>query len=230
MGDTLVMESPELVGSSNAEIAEDDDAAEIVFPNGKSVIEGEARRPKTRDEKKNVAKGKYGAKHSFPPKKRKATASPEPPRTPLQSGISKLVEASVRYHPDKDHVLKRGFAGEGLTPPELRDMLRRLFRIRLTEPELSAVFAHFVPDGGMELDGNTFIIHYIQVLLCTYGLQTRHTQFDHVSVVWVTSPVPIHAEFKYLCRRRKVGTLTSSSHTCNKEGSDRDLFDDPGLC
>lgn len=161
------MESPEMVGPSNAEMAEDDDAAEIVFPSGKSVIEGEARRPKTRDEKKNIAKGKYGAKRSSPPRKRKAANSLDPPRTPLQSGISKLVEASVRYHPDKDHVLKKGFAGEGLTPPELRDMLRRLFHIRLTEQELSAVFAHFVPDGGMELDGNTFITHYIQVQRCS---------------------------------------------------------------
>lgn len=144
-------------------VAEDDDAAEIVFPSGKSVIEGDARRPKPRDDKKNVTKGKYGTMHSSPPKKRKAATPAEPPRTPLQSGISKLVEASVRYHPDKDHVLKQGFAGEGLTPPELRDMLRRLFHVKLNEPELSAVFAHFVPDGGMELDGNTFVIHYIQV-------------------------------------------------------------------
>lgn len=172
-----------MVGPTNAEIVEDSDAAEIVFPSGKSVIEGEARRPKTKDEQKNVAKGKYGAKHSSPPKKRKAATSPEPPRTPLQSGISKLVEASVRYHPDKDHVLKQGFAGEGLTPPELRDMLRRLFHIRLTEQELSAVFAHFVPDGGMELDGNTFVIHYIQVrtaVLYFIVCRWHNRRFDRV--------------------------------------------------
>eukprot|EP00752_Nemacystus_decipiens_P018201 g16330.t1 len=157
------MEAPELVGTSNVDIAEGDDAAKIVFPSGKSAVEGDPRRPKSKDSQKNVAKGKYGSKQSSPPKKRKAATPVEPPRTPLQSGIFKLVEASVRYHPEKDRVLKQGFAGEGLTPPELRDMLRRLFHIKLTEPELSAVFAHFVPDGGMELDGNTFIVHFIQM-------------------------------------------------------------------
>lgn len=157
------MEAPEMVGTANVDMAEDDDAAKIVFPSGKSAIEGDARRPKSRDGKKNVAKGKYGTKPISPPKKRKAPPT-EPPRTPLQSGIFKLVEASERYHPEKDRVLKQGFSGEGLTPPELRDMLRRLFHIKLNEQELSAVFAHFVPDGGMELDGNTFIIHFIQVL------------------------------------------------------------------
>lgn len=163
-----------MVGASNIDIAEEDDAAKIVFPSGKSAIEGDARRPNSKDGKINVAKGKYGTKQSSLPKKRKAATPVEPPRTPLQSGIFKLVEASVRYHPEKDRVLKQGFAGEGLTPPELRDMLRRLFHVKFTEPELSAVFAHFVPDGGMELDGNTFIVHFIQVsvlhsmLLCTF--------------------------------------------------------------
>lgn len=157
------MESPEMVGASNVDIAEEDDAAKIVFPSGKSAVEGDSRRPKSRGTKKNIAKGKYGTKQSSPPKKRTAATPVEPPRTPLQSGIFKLVEASVRYHPEKDRVLKQGFAGEGLTPPELRDMLRRLFHVKLTEPELSAVFAHFVPDGGMELDGNTFVVHFIQV-------------------------------------------------------------------
>lgn len=152
-----------MAGTASAEMTEDDDAAEIVFPSGKSAIEGDGRRGKSREGKKNVAKGKYSAKQSSPPKKRKAPPT-EPPRTPLQSGICKMVEASVRYHPEKDRVLKQGFSGDGLTPPELRDMLRRLFHIRLTDPELSAVFAHFVPDGGMELDGNAFIIHFIQVL------------------------------------------------------------------
>ncbi|CAM9433698.1 unnamed protein product [Scytosiphon promiscuus] len=148
---------------SGVEAADEDDAAEIVFPSGKSTIEGDARRPRSKDGKKNVAKGKYNVKQRSPPRRRKATTATEPSQTPLQSGISKLVEASVRYHPEKDRVLKQGFAGEGLTPPELRDMLRRLFNVKLTEPELSAVFAHFVPDGGMELDGNTFIIHFIQM-------------------------------------------------------------------
>lgn len=60
-------------------------------------------------------------------------------------------------------MLKRGFSEGELTPPELREMLRRLFTIKLTEPELSAVFGHFVPDGGMELDGNVFFIHFVQV-------------------------------------------------------------------
>lgn len=160
------MDSPEMVGASNVDREEEDDAARIVFPSGKSAMEGDARRPKSRDGHKNVAKGKYSStKQCSPPKKRKAAVPVEPPRTPLQSGIFKLVEASVRYHPEKDRVLKQGFAGEGLTPPELRDMLRRLFHIKLTEPELSAVFAHFVPDGGMELDGNTFVVHFIQVRL-----------------------------------------------------------------
>lgn len=159
------MESPEMVGASNADMAEDDDAAKIVFPSGKSAVEGDAGRPKPKGSQKNVAKGNYSSKQSSPPKKRKAATPVEPPRTPLQSGIFKLVEASVRYRPEKDRVLKQGFAGDGLTPPELRDMLRRLFQIKLTEPELSAVFAHFVPDGGMELDGNTFIVHFIQVSL-----------------------------------------------------------------
>lgn len=148
----------------SVEAADEDDAAEIVFPSGKSTTEGDGRRPRSKDGKKNVAKGKYSAKLRSPPRKRKVVTAAEPSQTPLQSGIFKLVEASVRYHPEKDRVLKQGFAGEGLTPPELRDMLRRLFNVKLTEPELSAVFAHFVPDGGMELDGNTFIIHFIQVL------------------------------------------------------------------
>ncbi|CAM9515707.1 unnamed protein product [Ectocarpus fasciculatus] len=148
--------------SPTVEAADEDDAAEIVFPSGKTVIERDVPKPKKTREGKNVAQGKYAVKLSSPPKKRKPPPA-EPPRTPLQSGISKLVQASVRYHPDKDRILKKGFAGEGLTPPELRDMLRRLFHIRLTEPELSAVFAHFVPDGGMELDGNTFVIHFIQM-------------------------------------------------------------------
>lgn len=149
--------------SPTVEAADEDDAAEIVFPSGKTVIERDApKKPNKTREGRNVAQGKYAVKLSSPRKKRKAPPA-EPPKTPLQSGISKLVEASVRYHPDKDRILKKGFAGDGLTPPELRDMLRRLFHIRLTEPELSAVFAHFVPDGGMELDGNTFVIHFIQV-------------------------------------------------------------------
>lgn len=177
------MESPELVAASSVDEAEEDDAANIVFPSGKSAVEGDARRPKSRDSQKNVAKGKYGTKPSSPPKKRKAAAPVEPSRTPLQSGIFKLVEASVRYHPARDRVLKQGFAGEGLTPPELRDMLRRLFHIKLTEPELSAVFAHFVPDGGMELDGNTFIVHFIQVCpracYISCKCQTRLTMILH---------------------------------------------------
>lgn len=176
------MESPELVGASSVDIAEEDDAANIVFPSGKSAVEGDARRPKSKDSQKNVAKGKYGTKSSSPPRKRKAAMPAEPTRTPLQSGIFKMVEASVRYHPAKDRVLKQGFAGEGLTPPELRDMLRRLFHIKLTEQELSAVFAHFVPDGGMELDGNSFIVHFIQVCLramptsISCACQTRSTR------------------------------------------------------
>lgn len=171
-----------MAGASNVDIAEEDDAANIVFPSGKSAVEGEARRPKSRGSEKNVAKGKYGTKPSSPAKKRKAAAPVEPPRTPLQSGIFKLVEASVRYHPEKDRVLKQGFAGEGLTPPELRDMLRRLFHVKLTEPELSAVFAHFVPGGGMELDGITFIVHFIQVRLraklCYYRCMPDATNRD----------------------------------------------------
>lgn len=114
----------------------------------------------------NVAKGKYSsAKPGSPPKKHRTATVMDVRRTPLQAGISKLMEASLRYHPDKDGALKQGFAGEGLTPLELKEMLRRLFHIKLTEPELSAVFAHFVPDGGMELDGNVFMIQFIQVLL-----------------------------------------------------------------
>ncbi|CAN0573103.1 unnamed protein product, partial [Ectocarpus sp. 12 AP-2014] len=101
------------------------------FPSGKTVNERDAPKPKKTRDGKNVAQGKYAVRLSSPPKKRKASPE-EPPRTPLQSGLSKLVEASVRYHPDKDRILKKGFAGEGLTPPELRDMLRRLFHIRLT--------------------------------------------------------------------------------------------------
>lgn len=114
------------------------------------------------------------------------------------------VGRDTRYHPDRDGVLKQGFAGEGLTPPELREMLRRLFQIKLTEPELSAVFAHFVPDGGMELDGNVFIIHFIQVTVkmgmylfrrlsllsrrcCStlLGMATMHTK-KHVYFVKIT--------------------------------------------
>lgn len=140
-----------------------DDAVDIVFPSGKSISEGSSLQTKTSGSEttKKVAKGTYSIKSA--PKKRRAAPAAEPPRSPLQSGISKLVSASVDYHPDKDGVLKQGFAGDGLTPPELRDMLRRLFNIKLTEPELSAIFAHFVPDGGMELDGSVFIIHFIQV-------------------------------------------------------------------
>ena len=78
----------------------------------------------------------------------------------LQTGIAKLTEASLRYHPDMDDAWKQGFAGEGLTPLTLKEMLRRLFHIKLMEPELSAVFVHFVPDGGMELDGNVFVIQF----------------------------------------------------------------------
>lgn len=145
----------------------DDNEESIVFPSGKSVVEREYRKPKPTSkrggEKKNVAKGNYKSPVSPPKKRRAAPIAVVPSRTPLQSGIFKLVEASVRYHPDKDSVLKQGFLGERLTPPELKEMLRRLFHIKLTEPELSAVFAHFVPDGGMELDGNRFIIHFIQV-------------------------------------------------------------------
>lgn len=112
----------------------------------------------------NVAKGKYGVKSGSPLTKHRTAPVMDLRRTPLQAGISKLMEASLRYHPDRDGALKQGFAGEGLTPQELKEMLRRLFHVKLTEPELSAVFAHFVPDGGMELDGNVFMIQFIQVL------------------------------------------------------------------
>ena len=160
--------------------AKGEDAAasdiDILFTNGTPtttpvVAGGGARGLKTKangggPNVANVAKGKYGVKPSSPPQQHRTTPAVAAIRqTPLQAGISKLMEASLRYHPERDGVLKQGFAGEGLTPPELKEMLRRLFHIKLTEPELSAVFAHFVPDGGMELDGNVFMTQFIQVLL-----------------------------------------------------------------
>lgn len=146
---------------------EGDDATDIVFPTRKAVVDGKSGRksstPGRKDKNDLRTKSPLTSKLVSSPKRRRASPVTDISRTPLQSGVAKLTEASVRYHPDKDSVLKRGFAGEGLTPPELREMLRRLFLVKLTEPELSAVFAHFVPDGGMELDGNVFIVRFIQV-------------------------------------------------------------------
>lgn len=152
----------DLIESHSAVPPEVEDAADIVFPSGKSRLAKaglSTSPPKKRT--REVAKGDYGIKKSCPSNKRSLPGSN---LTPLQSGLSKLVEASVRFDPGKDGIMKQGFFGQGLTPPELRDTLRRLFMIRLTEPELSAVFAHFVPDGGMEMDGNMFIMHFIKVM------------------------------------------------------------------
>ena len=140
------------------------DAVEFVFPSGVLSVAANACRQKSQGSgKRNVAKGDYGVKLVSPPKKSRPTRSVQPPRTPFKSGICKLVEASARYHPHTYGTVKQGFQGGGLTALELRDTLRRFFGIKLTDPELSAVFAHFVPDGGMELDGNLFIIHFLQV-------------------------------------------------------------------
>lgn len=140
-------------------------AVEVAFSNEKSSTVSNASRLRSRDSvKRKVAKGDYGVKSASPPKMRQVSSSPGPLRSPLESGINKLVEASARYNPDKDSAVKQGFVGGGLTAAELRDLLRKSFGIKLAGPELSAVFAHFVPDGGMELDGNVFIINFIKVL------------------------------------------------------------------
>lgn len=175
------------VGEPNKAPAEGEDAAasdiDILFTNGTPTmtpveggVGGDALGLKTKANGgeanvANVAKGKYGVKSGPPPQKHRTAPVMDLRRTPLQAGISKLMEASLRYHPDRDGALKQGFAGEGLTPLELKEMLRRLFHVKLTEPELSAVFAHFVPDGGMELDGNVFMIQFIQVLQQCYLLK-----------------------------------------------------------
>lgn len=141
---------------------EGEDEADIVFPSGKSCLleSNTSTSSPSKKHGRNIAKGDYGMKTTSLSNRRH---SPKRLRTPLQSGIYKLTEASVRFNPEKDGVLKRGFSGQRLTPPELRNMLRRLFSIKLTELELSALFAYFVPDGGMELDGNTFIVQFFQV-------------------------------------------------------------------
>lgn len=132
---------------------------EVAFPNEKSSAVSDASMPRSRDSvKRKVAKGDYGVQSASPPKRRHHF------RSPLESGISKLVEASAQYNPDKDTTVKQGFVGGGLTATELRYVLRKSFGIKLTGPELSAVFAYYVPDGGMELDGNVFIVHFIKVL------------------------------------------------------------------
>lgn len=138
---------------------------EVALPNEKSSAVSNASRPRSRDSvERKVAKGDYGVKSASPSKVRQASSSPGHLRSPLESGIIKLVEASARYNSDKDSVVKQGFVGGGLTAAELRDVLRKSFGIKLTGPELSAVFAHYVPDGGRELDGNVFIVNLIKVL------------------------------------------------------------------
>lgn len=165
---------------------EGDDAADIVFPSGKSSGVKEGLRPLPKKQRgNNLAKGNYGVKSSHT---RKRHSSPEPKRTPLQSGLHKMMEASVRFNPEKDGMLKQGFAGQGLTPPEFREMLRRLFNIKLNEMELGAVFAHFVPDGGMELDGKVFIVHFIQVMSGVCCVLSRSTCLNYrIVCIFITS-------------------------------------------
>lgn len=83
-----------------------DDVADTVFPNGKSASKaGKGGRSVAKTDTRkgtNVAKGNYdcGANKNGPSREKKrwalAPASPKPSRTPLQSGIYKLVQASVR--------------------------------------------------------------------------------------------------------------------------------------
>lgn len=85
---------------SQGDVAGDgDEAADIVFPSGKSATPEETHPPvkAKRGKNEHVAQGHYGniSGSAFRPKTRCAS-TPEPPRTPLQSGIYKLVEASVR--------------------------------------------------------------------------------------------------------------------------------------
>lgn len=86
-----------------------DEAADIVFPSGKSATPGtthqshlpKAKRGESRN--RNVARGNYGDKNVSRGgavggirQNKGHSEAPEPLRTPLQSGIFKLVEASVR--------------------------------------------------------------------------------------------------------------------------------------
>lgn len=77
-----------------------DDPANSIFPRGKlAKLEGKRSPAKGKKGKNgNAARGNYGNVNgrAICPKQRRS-AAPEPPRTPLQSGIHKLVQASVRF-------------------------------------------------------------------------------------------------------------------------------------
>ncbi|CAM9189608.1 unnamed protein product, partial [Chrysoparadoxa australica] len=81
----------------------------------------------------------------------------------LQSGLRKLANASFKYDPERDRVLKEGFTGRALTPEELREMLNRLFHVKLGHRELRAVFAHFVPGGEDKLSGSVFLPAFLHL-------------------------------------------------------------------
>jgi hypothetical protein len=65
-------------------------------------------------------------------------------RKALQSARCKLTAASLLYNPARDDsIYCNGFTASPLSKLELKDMLRRLFAVKLSASELTACYKHF---------------------------------------------------------------------------------------
>eukprot|EP00953_Heterococcus_sp_UTEX-ZZ885_P003245 2271-Heterococcus_DN1.PRE.4 len=65
-------------------------------------------------------------------------------RKALQSALRKLTAASLLYNPARDDsIYRNGFTASPLSKLELKDMLRRLFAVKLSASELTACYEHF---------------------------------------------------------------------------------------
>jgi hypothetical protein len=74
----------------------------------------------------------------------KQYADAQEQRKALQSALRKLTAASLLYNPARDDsIYRNGFTASPLSKLELKDMLRRLFAVKLSASELTACYEHF---------------------------------------------------------------------------------------
>jgi hypothetical protein len=70
-------------------------------------------------------------------------------RKALQSALRKLTAASLLYNPARDDsIYRNGFTASPLSKLELKDMLRRLFAVKLSASELTACYEHFATENS----------------------------------------------------------------------------------
>eukprot|EP01038_Epipyxis_sp_PR26KG_P006779 gene6779-9286_t len=78
--------------------------------------------------------------------------------------MNKIMEATVRYRPERDSVMLKAFQHKSIPYELFRSNLNSVFWISLTEEEFSACCSYFDPSSLGSIDGYEFMISFVRLM------------------------------------------------------------------